>query len=139
MKIFLILAILFFARGAFAHIEEGTYAGVTAQGDKCSMVAGKNYFLNNTPHPLNERIEIQVNNENFVVHHPLVVNPDEPVAAFNHDLFEGVIPTKTGALGLVIKMSHTETFEGPSEFSFIQHEYKTDKRSVLTCLNLQHE
>ncbi len=137
MKMFLIT--LLFSASAMAHLEEGNFNGTTNTGESCTMTVGKNYFENNFAHPLNERIEVTVENEKFVVQHPAVVNTEEQTASYNHDLFQGVAPNKLGAKALVIKMSHSENSEGPTEFNLIQHEYKANIRSLKTCLNLKHE
>ncbi len=137
MKLFLVT--FFFSATGMAHIDQGKFIGITVAGDSCEMLVGQNYFENNVAHPLNERIKVNISGVDFVVHHPPVIDVKTQTAAYNHDLFEGIVPTSLGAKGLVITMSHSEIFEGPTEFSLIDHEYKSNKRSVLTCLNLKHE
>ena len=128
----LIVSILFF-NVAQAHIAPGVHKGETANGQACEMSVGKTYFENNIHHPLNERIEITINGDSFVVYHPPVVSVDEKMAYFNHDQFQGVLATDVGAKAVVIKMEHTATSEGPVEFSLITHEYSGDQRQILTC------
>jgi hypothetical protein len=118
---------------AMAHVEPGAHKGTGADGSACEMTAGATYFDKNTRHPLNERIEITVNGDTFVVGHPPVISVEQKSAFFDHDYFHGVLPTAKGAKALVIKMQHSDTFEGPSEFSVITHEYRNDVRSVSTC------
>lgn len=116
-----------------AHVAPGSHAGKTADGSACEMVAGKTYFDKNIRHPLNERIEITVNGETYVVQHPAVISVTDKLAAFDHDHFHGVLPTKTGAKALVINMEHSDSFEGPSEYTVITHEYKNDAGELFTC------
>jgi len=118
---------------AQAHIAPGVHKGETADGEACEMTVGRTYFENNVGHPLNERIEITIDGDRFVVQHPPVISVDQKMAYFNHDLFQGVLATSVGAKAVVIKMEHTATSEGPVEFSLITHEYNGDKRQILTC------
>lgn len=139
MKIFaktLTFALLV-STSAMAHVEPGMYLGATAAGQPCSMVAKKTYFENNVKHPLNERIEIKIQKQKYIVQHPPIISVVDQTAAFNHDMFQGVVPNATGATALVVTMSHAEGSEGPTEFHLISHEYKTDKRSMVSCLNIK--
>ncbi len=132
-----VLSILLFAVAAQAHVELGTYNGQTPQGQDCSMSAEGSYFENNMPHPLNERIQIKVNENIFVVGHPPVIDETQVLAAFDHDQFKGVLPNNKGAQALVVKMSHEEGKEGPTEFYLINHEYKTNQKELLACKGLK--
>lgn len=132
MKALFVFALLF-SNAALAHIEEGTWVGATADGQTCEMTAGAQYFENNLHHPLNERIPLEVNGVKFVVGHPAVVDAEKAVAAFNHDLFQGVVATPTGANAVVVTMVHTESEEGPKNFTFITHNYKTGERKAVLC------
>lgn len=122
---------------AFAHIEEGTHTGVAADGQACSFVAGAQTFENNLPHPLNERIEVTVNGDKFVVHHPAVIDIAANKVHFNHDLFEGVLATPVGAKALIVTMVHTADFEGPSDFTLIENNWKTGEKKTLVCKGLK--
>lgn len=134
MKLFILAASLVFSlEVAQARVEPGSHKGKSSDGTDCEMVAGKTYFDKNVRHPLNERIEIQVNGEAFVIQHPPVISVEDKSAFFDHDQFHGVLPTKTGAKALVLKMEHSNSFEGPSEFYVITHEYKSDVRTILNC------
>jgi hypothetical protein len=123
---------------ASAHVEPGTHAGKTADGTACSMEAGVTYFENNAHHPLNERIKITVDGTEFVVGHPPVIDADNAVAYFNHDLFQGIVPTSTGAKALVVDMIHSENKEGPVRFTLIENFWKTGKKTSVVCESLAH-
>lgn len=129
-----IFASFFVSSFAFAHIEPGVHAGKTADGTACEMTAGAATFADGLHHPLNERIEVAVNGVNFVVGHPSVLDAANDKIGFNHDLFEGIKPNATGADAVVIEMVHTQEFEGPRSFKFIQNDWVKKTSSSITCV-----
>ena len=135
MKI-MIAAILTMTVPAFAHIEKGEHQGQTETGEVCSLNAGDGTFLNNQAHPLNERIEITIAGDKFTLAHPPVIDAEKGIAYFNHDQFHGVLPTSTGAKAVVVEMSHTEEKEGPSSYTLITHNWKTNQSTKVVCSNL---
>lgn len=128
--------ILLIASPVFAHIQQGEHQGKTDAGETCSLIAGAQSFVNNQAHPLNERIEIKINGETFTVGHPPVVDAAKTVAYFNHDQFQGVLATNTGAKAVIIEMAHTATKEGPESFTLITHNWKTDDATKIVCKGL---
>jgi hypothetical protein len=104
----------------------------------CALIADKTHFVNDEKHPLNERINIQVGSDSFLVGHPAVVQPAESAVHFNHDVFQGVLPTSTGAKALIIEMSHEEKTEGPVAFTFIENKWKTGEKVSYTCKDLKY-
>jgi hypothetical protein len=131
-------ALLLFVPGvSMAHIEDGLWKGQDEKGQACEMKVLQNYFENNTHHPLNERIKVEINGEEFVLRHPPVIKLAEKVAAFDHDTFESIVPHSKGAKALVVKMNHSEGAEGPTEFHVINHEYRADKRESAGCCALK--
>lgn len=136
MKLF-ILSLVFISAQAFAHVEPGTHTGSSAKGGSCSMVADVTYFENSVKHPLNERIKIKVGNEEFLVGHPPVIDAAQELAHFNHDLFQGVLATPTGAKALIIEMVHTATAEGPIAFTVVENNWKTGAKSSIRCEGLK--
>lgn len=135
---FIFSFVFLFSSVSFAHIEEGQWTGMIDKGTICSMNVGVQFFENQMPHPLNERIPVEVNGVKFVVGHPAIIDASTSTAAFNHDLFQGVVATPTGAQALVIEMIHTKTEEGPKNFTFIDHNYKTGEKSALVCKQIRH-
>jgi len=131
-----VAAALMIACPAFAHIEKGEHQGTTETAEICSMIAGDASFLNNQAHPLNERIEIQIGADSFTIGHPPVVDAGKSIAYFNHDVFQGVLATNTGAKALVIEMIHTETKEGPANYTLITHNWKTNVSTKVVCSGL---
>lgn len=132
-------AALLVSVSAFAHVEPGMYKGTKADGSECSMVAGETYFEKETPHPLNERISIRVGEDAFVVGHPPVFQPKDSFVYFNHDVFQGILPTATGAKAIEIEMVHTKDKEGPVSFTFVENQWRAKVRSSYTCSGLQHQ
>lgn len=138
MKTLILIFSLFgLAQSAQAHLEVGTYAGVMASGQPCGMQVLSSWFEKNQPHPLNERVKLTVNNEEFIVGHPPVIDAPKNSAFFNHDLFQAVNATPTGARALLIEMVHTQQFEGPRAFQVIDHNWKTNLKQSFRCENLQ--
>lgn len=122
---------------AFAHVEPGTYVGKTAEGKDCSMIAGRTYFAGELRHPLNERVELTVEGTLFLVGHPSVIDSAKGEVGFNHDLFQGVVPTKTGAQALEVVMEHSEIFEGPKSYTFMDSKWRTGESAAIKCDNLK--
>jgi hypothetical protein len=137
MKNILALSIVLSSAVSFAHIEVGTHEGATTLGNPCTMIAGEQTFLNNQKHPLNERIEVTVEGQKFEVQHPPVIELGTETAFFNHDAFQGVVATKTGAKALWIVMSHAEGNKGPVAYTLIDHNWKTGEKTSVFCNNLK--
>jgi len=137
MKLMIATFVLTLASTAFSHIEKGEHRGQTAEGTACSLIAGEQSFENNQHHPLNERIKVQVGSDHFTIAHPPVIDAEKSVAFFNHDQFQGVLPTATGAKALVVEMAHTESKEGPVSFTLITHHWKSGEASKVVCTNLE--
>lgn len=133
----LLLSILFFPLFASAHIEKGTWKGTVREGVDCYMDVGDQFFVDNKPHPLNERINITIGQIDYVVQHPHSINITDGTVGFNHDLFEGVVATATGAYALQIRMIHSEAFEGPESFSVMEDNWKTGFKELVTCNSLK--
>ncbi|HVK61973.1 MAG TPA: hypothetical protein VM432_10500 [Bdellovibrionales bacterium] len=138
-KLALVLAASFFSFSALAHMEPGTHKGTTNKGTECSMLVGKMIFENGMHHPLTERVEVTVGSDKFMVGHPAVIDAATATASFNHDLFQAVLPTSTGAKALVITMVHSDEFEGPADFTFIENNWQTGEKTSIVCTGLKHD
>ncbi|MBS1960313.1 MAG: hypothetical protein JST80_12625 [Bdellovibrionales bacterium] len=136
-SILLALLVMFGISSAQAHIAPGLWKGVNDSGAECGFIAGAGYFEPNVSHPLNERIRIQVGQDVYTVQHPPVIVSNPATAFFNHDVFQGVLATSTGARAILISMSHEEGREGPTGFQMIDHAWKTNIRQSVTCKNLK--
>jgi hypothetical protein len=67
--------------------------------------------------------------------HPPVVDVATSKAHFNHDIFQAVLATDTGARALVIEMDHVQ--HGPLSFVLIGHAWKDDVRVARKCTGLK--
>jgi hypothetical protein len=139
IRAFLMTAMVSFSSMALAHVEPGFYFGKTPEGRTCFLQAFETYFEKNTPHPLNERVRMRIGADEFHVGHPPVIDPAQSVASFNHDLFQGVLPTAVGARVLIVEMLHSSAQEGPAAFQLIDHQWKSNKRSSLFCRGLRRK
>lgn len=136
MKLISVCIILLAALTVQAHVETGPYEGKTATGETCRMVAGPMFFDGNLHHPLTERVTVTVDGVQFTLGHPPVVDAANAVAFFNHDVFQGVLPTATGAKALVIHMDHSPAHDGPVGFTLIENFWKSGQKQSLNCGNL---
>ena len=136
-KAIFVMAGLMFGLNASAHIEVGVWEGKTADGAVCSMTTGATFFENNMAHPLNERIKITVDGNEFVVHHPAGLDRAKGTVAFNHDFFQGWVATSNGARGLEIEMVHSAEYEGPRSFWVTEDNWRTGKQAVTRCLDIK--
>tara|TARA_B110001454_G_C12723330_1_gene436726 strand:- start:15593 stop:16024 length:432 start_codon:yes stop_codon:yes gene_type:complete len=131
------LLMLLIGSAALAHLKIGTYAGVQANGQACQFTVKKIYYVNNVAHPLNERVDIDVQGVAFTIQHPPVISSEKKMAYFNHDMFQGILPTQQGAMAFELKVTHaaraTRDEAIPTEFHLIQHVYQGDKRGSLDC------
>ncbi len=136
----LFVVILFFCTTtSFAHIEEGTWKGVnSANGSECTLQVFEQTFETGTPHPLNERIRVQVSGEEYQIYHPRSVDTATGAVSFNHDFFEAVRATAVGSNSLVVEMVHTPAFEGPSAYKWTKHNWRTRALETLDCQGLKH-
>lgn len=134
-----LLTVAFFATNAFAHVEPGIYEGKTADGEPCKMTALRTYYVGGARHPLNERVDIRLDKDLFVMAHPSVIETATAKASFNHDMFQGVRPTAKGAQAMVIVMGKEgeAEVEVPKSFHWIDHIWKTDERQSFECRHLK--
>lgn len=137
MKKILVFISVLFPLITTAHIEKGTWKGSVREGVDCFMDVGDQSFVDGIHHPLNERIQIKVGAIDYVVRHPYSIDVTTGTIDFNHDLFEGVFATSTGAYAIQINMIHTEDFEGPASFSVMEHNWKTDFKELVVCKSLK--
>lgn len=138
MKTVLLISAALASASTFAHIEPGSWAGQTPAGAPCGFEAFEQTFENNLRHPLNERIRIRVNGDEFLIRHPYHVDAAKGLVTFDHDHFEGLTPMKGGSRAVVITMSHSESSEGPTAIRWIHHDWQAKKSATTQCSNLRH-
>lgn len=139
-SVLIALAVLtsFTALSAFAHIEPGIWKGVNPDGKECVLEVFEQTFESDVRHPLNERIRVRVNGDEFQIYHPRAIDATKGLVSFNHDFFEGVLATSVGSNAIVITMVHSDEFEGPSSFRWMRDNWKTGDGAMLTCEKLKH-
>lgn len=134
----LVIAVLsLFVCSAEAHVTTGIYAGRTTNGEACELNITAVTFEGGVRHPLNERIEATAGRHTFVLRHPPVISVQPSSASFDHDSFHGIKAMTGGGEALVVKMAHTATYEGPTEFHHIRHAYQAGTATTFTCSGLQ--
>lgn len=136
MKTILCTLVFAFSMTAHSHIEKGTWRGDVSANAFCFMEVGDTTFINNIKNPLNERIAIQIGQTQYSVKHPHSVDFVSGTISFNHDVFEDVVPTATGAYALQIKMSHNSQGSAPESLSVMEHDWKSGFKEVVACKNL---
>lgn len=129
---------LIVASSALAHIEPGVWTGVSLAGKECVLEVYEQSFDRDVRHPLNERIRVRVNGDEFKIYHPRTVDVKKGLVSMNHDRFEGILATAMGSNALVIDMMHSKEFEGPTGYKWIEDNWKTNKSGTITCLKLRH-
>ena len=144
MKHTLLLASALVSFSAFAHVEPGTYKGLDQTGAACSFTIGEMYFENDMHHPLTERLRVSdiiFSNTNtgttkFSLGHPPVVNIEAGKNRYNHDLFQQILPSKTGATSVTVLKGPEESEDGiPVGVIYIEDNYKNAAESKKqTCL-----
>lgn len=137
MRALILSLALSFTAAANAHVETGVYRGVTPDGQPCEMRAIGMSFEGGVHHPLTERVIIDYGGETFRVAHPSAIVRETAQVTFNHDLFEGINPDSNGAKALVVEMIHSQTFEGPGAFEFIQHDWRNKTSTKLRCESIK--
>ncbi len=136
----LTLLVFLVGSAAMAHLQVGVYSGIQVGGQVCQVRVKNVYYLNNAAHPLNERVDIEVQGVAITLQHPPIISSEKKMAYFNHDMFQGILPTQQGAMGFEMKISHARVARDvaiPTEFHLIQHVYQGDKRSSLVCTQLK--
>ena len=124
---------------SFAHVELGTYVGVTRDGKACAIKANSVTFVDDVKEPLNERVEIQVDALKMTLQHLPQVNPATSEVGFDHDHLTGVLANKSTRIAIVLTMEHTEDHEGPSKLELVAYDKVSPAQSVtLSCSELKH-
>lgn len=141
----LLTAIAFLATtNLFAHVLPGSYQGKDQTGADCSFTVHEDWFEDNMPHPLTERLPVSaiklanVTTSEVIwnLGHPPVVNIESGLNRFNHDIFQQIVPNSTGATSVtLIKSEEKEEAQKPIGIIYIEDNYKNKNESKkVTCL-----
>jgi|GEM_PF-984441 len=122
---------------AAAGVLKGLYVGQTPEGTACELRSEGMRFVDNTRHPLNERVNVEVQGQKFTLQHPAVISAADSIATFSRDTLEGILATPVGGTALVLAMDHSPGNDGPTGYTVITHAWKKDERKKVECLNLK--
>lgn len=131
---------------ASAHVKPGRYQGVDQSGKACQFSVGKEWFVDDFKHPLNERIQVSgisfaglpMNQFVWNVGHPPVVNVKEGKVRFNHDYFMQIAATSFGASSVIL-LKQKETSQQASEpvgIIYLEDHYNQPNNSKKWACNL---
>lgn len=137
MRKFSLILTLLIAPPAFAGLELGHYEGVTQDGQACTFQVSKVYFAG-VKHPLNERVELTSGETQFTLVHMPVLDIENKSVLFDREHLTGTLGVPGGAVAAVMTMIHSDEFHGPSDFTLVQHNYKSpDKSAKTVCSQLK--
>ena len=140
IRLFLLLS-LFFSLQVNAHVERGMYKGFDQNGEPCSFKIGDTWFADEIEHPLTERLPItdlklsglKPKYDMWQLGHPPIVNLDTGRVGYNHDLFQDIIPTFSGAASVTLYKTETKPAK-PTVLIYIEDHYKNPERAKkVTC------
>lgn len=136
MKTLSLILLLLASSTSYAHIEMGAHKGKTATGDACGFTSLGTYHVGGMGHPLNERVEINVNGVSVQLRHPPLLDEKKGSVRFNHDRFEGFSGIAGGGVAVIIEMAHPEGAEGyPAKLIVLTENWKdAAKNSRIECL-----
>lgn len=137
MKVLFVLMILA-AATARADLVTGLFKGTDLEGHACEISVVSVGFENNMPHPLNERVTVILNGQEWKLGHPAEVNEEASKVRFNHNSFRGITPTKVGAQFLRLNIDHDAEPHAPTSYTFVNDNYRDDVKSgTITCTGLK--
>lgn len=127
---------------ALADIDSGNYQGVDQNGGQCQVVVGEVTFEGGVRHPLNERLEVELDGVRWTLSHKKVVDEDNGTVRFDHNYFEGTIAVarnqRFGAQYLKITIDHDAEPHRPVEFIYLNDDYKDNQKNLKQiCSQLQ--
>lgn len=146
MKHIITLLSCLFALNAFAHVTPGKYEGQDQNGKPCTFTVGDSWFEDNVAHALNERLPVShiAFNEKFVdeviwnLAHPPVVSLDFGTNRINHNLFQQIIPSKSGAVSVTLLINDEKRGEQPPYgIVYINDNYRSQSQSSKMACTLK--
>ncbi len=137
MKFLILSFVALFSVKSVAGIETGKFAGTSDKGVQCLIEVISYSYENNVKHPLNEKVHVNVEGQEWTVKHPAVITIEEGKVRFDHNFFEAVVPTSVGANFLQMTINHDVEPHAPTTFTLIEDNYRDSTKSVKTvCRNL---
>ena len=134
-----VLGLVVASSPSFAHLKIGKYVGKKADTESCSFEV-KAVRFEGMKHPLNERVDVLMGSEPFVLSHAPAVSVEKATVLFDGVHLSGAKGVAGGGLGAVLTMSHEEGHEGPVEIAMIKHDYKDATKSTQwVCMGLEFQ
>jgi hypothetical protein len=136
-----LLTLILASSPALADVVPGRYVGHSAQGAPCSMDVISIRFEGDIPHPLNERVEVRMENGvSFTLSHlPLIDRSTGRVRPEGGKL-TGARGVRGAGDAMILEMIHSETYTGPESFVVLHDDYKdASKSSQLECLQVRKQ
>jgi hypothetical protein len=132
------LYVLISSSAAFAVIDPGVYVGVSLAGKECALEVYEISFEKDVRHPLNERIRVRTNGDEFKVSHSQEIDVKKGLVTMNRDRYEGILSTANGANALVIDvLTNPRDVSVPVSYKWIEDNWKINKSGTITCQNLR--
>lgn len=140
-QIFLSSIFVLLSFSAQAHITKGTYKGLDQNGNPCAFEIGDTWFDDEYEHPLTERVTLtkikftglKPKYDMWQMAHPAVVSVETGRVGFNHDIFQDVIPTFTGAASVTLYKTDTKPAR-PVSLVYLEDHYKnSDLSKKMVC------
>ena len=135
MKLLAFTSVLFISATSFAGLDIGKFEGTSEKGEPCKLEVVSYSYENGVHHPLNERVTVIENGNEWIVRHPPVINEEEGKVRFNHNFFETVSPTATGAKFLKMTINHDAEPHAPISYTVIEDNYKDSTKSSKEVCN----
>lgn len=138
---FALLTLILASTPALAHVEPGRYVGHTAQGTPCTMDVVSIRFEGDIPHPLNERVEVRLENGvAFTLSHLPQIDRTEKLVRPEGGKLTGARGVRGAGDAMILEMIHSETYTGPESFVVLHDEYKdASKSSKFECLQVRKQ
>jgi len=131
-----------FSQVSSAHVEIGRYQGtISGTGSACYIDILAVRFEGNIPHPLNERVDVRLEDgkELTLVHLPLLNRSERTVRPEGGKL-TGVKGSRGVGDAAVLEMIHSDEYTGPTTLTMIHDDYKVPSRSKATeCVGLKKQ
>ncbi len=138
---FTILLSFLFTLEAQARVAKGVYKGLDQNGNPCVFEIGDTWFADEYEHPLTERVPVvklkfsgmKPQYDMWQMGHPSIVDIASVKVGFNHDLFQDVIPTFTGAASVTLFKTDTKPAK-PTSLVYMEEHYKnSDLSKKIVC------
>ena len=127
---------------ALAHVELGRYSGTLGEaGAPCYIDILNVRFEGGIPHPLNERVDVRLDNGmELTLSHLPQINRSEKTVRPEGGKLTGVKGTRGVGDAAILEMIHSDEYTGPVSLTVIHDDYKDSARSSQSeCVKLRKQ